>query len=116
MIRERVAWLLVRALWRLVRPATALALAVAAAPVTLVAVACAAAAWWRGWPPRRLYVAAAWSLPMVAVWLAATWLRAGSGAAQQRPRPVASVPYSRLRSHQDGAGGACRSSDRAGAA
>ena len=28
-------------------------------------------AWLRGWPPRRLYRAAAWCLPMVAVWLAA---------------------------------------------
>jgi hypothetical protein len=36
-IRERIAWLLARALWRLLRPATALVLAVAAAPVTLVA-------------------------------------------------------------------------------
>ena len=80
MIRERITWLLARALWRLLRPATALALAVAAAPVTLVAVVCAVAAWWRGWPPRRLYAAAAWCLPMVAVWLAATGLRIGASA------------------------------------
>ena len=69
-----------RALWRLLRLATVLALAVAAAPVTLVAVVCAATAWWLGWPPRRLYFAAAWCLPMVAVWLVATGLGAGAGA------------------------------------
>jgi hypothetical protein len=78
-IRERIVWLAARGLWRLLRPATALALAVAAAPVTLVAAVCAAAAWWRGWPPRRLYAAAAWCLPMVAVWLAATGLGVGAG-------------------------------------
>jgi hypothetical protein len=47
------------------------AVAVAAAPVTVVSAASAAVAWWRGWPPRRLYVAAAWCLPMLAVWLGA---------------------------------------------
>ena len=40
------------------------AVAVAAWPVTLVAVAGFAAAWLRGWPPARLYRAAARSLPM----------------------------------------------------
>lgn len=60
---------------RLVTALLAVAVAAAAAPVTLVAVCSAAVAWWRGWPPRRLYVATAWCLPMLAVWLAATWLR-----------------------------------------
>jgi hypothetical protein len=49
-----------------------LAVAIAAAPVTLVAAGAAVAGWWRGWPPRRLYLAAAWCLPMVAAWLIAT--------------------------------------------
>ncbi len=35
-------------------------------------------AWWRGWPPRRLYLAAAWCSPLAAGWLgAATWRPAG---------------------------------------
>jgi len=47
------------------------AIAVAFAPVTLVAAATAAYGWWRGWPPRRLFVAALWSLPMTLAWLIA---------------------------------------------
>jgi hypothetical protein len=73
---------LARGLWRLVKWLVTAAIAVAAAPVTLVAAGSAATAWWRGWPPRRLYVAAAWCLPMVAVWLIAVALwhpRAGGG-------------------------------------
>jgi hypothetical protein len=46
------------------------ALAVALWPITLVAVVGYAAAWLRGWPPARLRRAAAWALPMAAVWLA----------------------------------------------
>jgi hypothetical protein len=45
---------------------------VAAAPVSLVAAGAVTVAWLRGWPPRRLYRAALWCLPMVVVWLAAT--------------------------------------------
>jgi hypothetical protein len=41
-------------------------------PVTLVAAVSVAAAWRGGWQPGRLYRAAAWCLPMLAVWLAAT--------------------------------------------
>jgi len=43
--------------------------AVAAAPVTVVTVTGLALAWGQGWPPARLRRAAAWSLPMTAVWL-----------------------------------------------
>src|SRR5258708_11068176 len=51
------------------------AVAVALLPVALVAIAGYAVAWWRGWPPRRLYLAAAWCSPMAAGWLgAATFL------------------------------------------
>jgi hypothetical protein len=49
-----------------------LAIAVAAAPVSLVAVGAFASAWSGGWQPRRLMIAAAWCVPMVAVWLAAS--------------------------------------------
>jgi hypothetical protein len=41
------------------------------APVTVVAVLAAGGAWLRGWPPARIYRAAAWCIPMVVVWLAA---------------------------------------------
>jgi hypothetical protein len=46
--------------------------AAAAWPVTVPAAAGYVLAWLRGWPPVRLYRAAAWSLPMAAAWLA--WL------------------------------------------
>ncbi|HUA41165.1 MAG TPA: hypothetical protein VMA32_06360 [Streptosporangiaceae bacterium] len=60
---------------RAVRSLAAIAaalLAVALAPVTLVAAISLTAAWRNGWPASRLYRTAAWCLPMLAVWLAAT--------------------------------------------
>ena len=66
-VRRAVA----RGLFRLLRFAALAAVAIAVAPVTLAAAGSAAFGWWRGWPPRRLFAAAAWSLPMAAVWLAA---------------------------------------------
>ena len=65
---RRAAWRLV---WLVLRAGLAAAAAVALAPVTLVAAATAVYGWWRGWPPRRLYVAALWSLPMTTAWLIA---------------------------------------------
>jgi hypothetical protein len=59
---------------------------VAAAPVTVVAAVSAWVAWLRGWPPARLYREAAWLLPMVAVWLAATAVTDGA-------RRAAAAPY-----------------------
>lgn len=50
---------------------------VAAAPVTAVAAASFWLAWWRGWPPGRLYREAVWLTPMVAFWLAALWISGG---------------------------------------
>ena len=41
-------------------------------PVTLVGAVGVAVAWREGWQPGRLYRAAAWCLPMLVVWLAAT--------------------------------------------
>jgi hypothetical protein len=67
--------------------ALAAAVLVAAAPVTAVAAAGAWAAWLRGWPPGRLYRAAAWTAPMVITWLAATAVATRGGAA------VAEAPY-----------------------
>jgi hypothetical protein len=46
--------------------------ALALLPVTLVAAISVTVAWRHGWPPGWLHRAAAWSLPMLAVWLAAT--------------------------------------------
>ncbi|HEV2377932.1 MAG TPA: hypothetical protein VGS19_37950 [Streptosporangiaceae bacterium] len=46
------------------------AVLVAAAPLTLVTGVAFLGAWLRGWPPARLYRAAAWSLPMTGVYLA----------------------------------------------
>jgi len=59
----------------------------AAAPVSLVAAAAVTMAWAGGWPPRRLYRAALWCLPMVAVWVVAT------AAAAQSWWQVAAAPY-----------------------
>jgi hypothetical protein len=77
----------VRLLGRLTAVAAVVAVAVAAAPVTLVAAGAAAVAWLAGWPPRRLYHAALWCLPMVAVWVAAT------AAAARSWRQLAAAPY-----------------------
>jgi hypothetical protein len=66
---------------RLLRGATTAVLGcvlVIALPVTVIAAAAAAAAWRAGWPPARLYRAAAWCLPMTAVWLTATAIAAHS--------------------------------------
>jgi len=52
------------------------AIAVALWPVSLVAVCGYLSAWLRGWPPVRLYRAAAWALPLTAVWLAAAGIHA----------------------------------------
>jgi hypothetical protein len=70
--RSRYRWLL-----KSLRALLLAAIAIAVAPVTLVAAAALAAAWLAGWPPRRLYAAAAWTGPMVATWLAA--IAAGMG-------------------------------------
>jgi hypothetical protein len=64
------------------------ALAVAAAPVSLVAAAAVTMAWAAGWPPRRLYQAALWCLPMAAVWVAAT-----VAAAESWWQVAAAAPY-----------------------
>jgi hypothetical protein len=63
------------------------AVLIAALPATMVAVASSAIAWYRGWQPVRLYRAAAWCLPMVAVWLAVSAIHAHSlTTAAQAPR------------------------------
>lgn len=68
-------------LFRLARAVIAAAAAAAAAPVTMVTAGAMTLGWLTGWPPRRLYGAALWCLPMVVVWLAAAGadLRGNSG-------------------------------------
>jgi hypothetical protein len=72
--------LAVRAALRLLRVVVTAVLIVAAAPVSLVAGASAVLAWRAGWPPGRLYRAALYCLPMLAVWLAATAVATRSAA------------------------------------
>ncbi len=91
MIRRYLGFLMLRALarliWRLLRIAVLVAALILAAPAVLVAAYAAALAWFLGWPPRQLYRAAAWCLPMLATWLAAM-------AADGQPWPqLAAAPY-----------------------
>jgi hypothetical protein len=51
------------------------AMVIAAWPVTVVAGTGYLAAWLRGWPPARLYRAAAWTLPVSVAWLSALEVR-----------------------------------------
>jgi hypothetical protein len=76
-----------RAIGRVLRIAIIAALIIAAAPASVVAAIGAVLAWLRGWPPVRLYRAALWCLPMLAVWLAATAIASRSGSA------AAAAPY-----------------------
>jgi hypothetical protein len=67
------------------------AAAVALLPVTVTAIAAYAVAWWRGWPPRRLYLAAAWCSPLAVGWLGAAALWPG-----QLPGPYVGQWWLRL--------------------
>jgi hypothetical protein len=60
--------------------------AIAAWPVTVVTAAGYTAAWLRGWPPVRLYRAAAWSLPVTAAWLIYLEIRVPGFLAAPDPR------------------------------
>jgi hypothetical protein len=84
-IRRYLAWRfagwLLPAAWRLTKALVLAAAALAAAPATLVAAAAVTLAWRRGWPPGRLARAAAACAPMLAVWLAAIAVAAGTPAA-----------------------------------
>ncbi|MFI5067476.1 MAG: hypothetical protein ACHP9Z_26325, partial [Streptosporangiales bacterium] len=65
-----------RAAWRVLRWLVIAAVLIAAAPVTVVAAVAYTGAWLRGWPPVKLWRAAAWALPMTGVYLAARALQA----------------------------------------
>jgi hypothetical protein len=58
---------------------------VAAWPVTAVTAAAYTVAWLRGWPPVRLYRAAAWTLLPAAAWLAALEIQAPGFLAARDP-------------------------------
>jgi hypothetical protein len=60
--------------------------AIAAWPVTMVTAAGYTAAWLRGWPPVRLYRAAAWSLPVTAAWLVYLEIRVPGFLTARDPR------------------------------
>jgi Helicase HerA, central domain len=60
--------------------------AIAAWPVTVVTAAGYTAAWLRGWPPVRLYRAAAWSLPVTAAWLVTLEIQVPGFLAARDPR------------------------------
>jgi hypothetical protein len=87
------AWLKLTACLWLIRKAFRLAwwlllavAAVAAWPVTVVTAAGYVAAWLRGWPPVRLYRAAAWSLPVTAAWLITLEIQVPGFLAARDPR------------------------------
>ena len=89
-----------RIIWRLLRVTVFVAAMILAAPVVLVAAYSASLAWFLGWPPRQLYRAAAWCLPMLVVWLAAM---AASG--QPWPRLAAAPYFTWLAMWHEAAGG-----------
>jgi hypothetical protein len=87
------AWLKLTACLWLIRKAFKLAwwlllavAAIAAWPVTVVTAAGYTAAWLRGWPPVRLYRAAAWSLPVTAAWLITLEIQVPGFLAARDPR------------------------------
>jgi hypothetical protein len=82
----------VRLAGRVLRFALVGAVLVAAAPVTLVAAYSVVLAWLLGWPPRRLYTGALWCLPMVAVWLGATAVRAARAHSAEGGSPAPRSP------------------------
>ena len=69
-LRFQVLLWALRVTGRVLKWAVVAAVLIIAAPVTLVAVVAFTGAWLRGWPPARLWRAAAWSLPMTGVYLA----------------------------------------------
>ncbi len=68
-----------RALARVIGVVTSVGLLMLAWPVTLAGGYAVALAWFLGWPPRRLYRAAGWCLPMLAAWLGALAAAGDSG-------------------------------------
>ncbi|HTT53953.1 MAG TPA: hypothetical protein VMH35_21380 [Streptosporangiaceae bacterium] len=76
-----------RALARVIGGLACAGLLVLALPVTLAGGYALTLAWLLGWPPRQLYRAAGWCLPMVVAWLAALAAAGDSGP------QLAAAPY-----------------------
>ena len=104
MIRRYLGFLvlraMVRAAARVIRALVFVALILAAAPVSVVAAYSATLAWLLGWPPRHLYRAALYCVPMLATWLAATAVATRSWA-----RVATAVPAAWLAMWHDAAAG-----------
>jgi hypothetical protein len=86
-----------RGLLRLAWYAALVGAAVLLAPVTVTAAVAFWYGWWRGVPPRRVGMAAAWCAPMVAAWLiaVAAWPAPGMGGsagAGWAPYPAGAGP------------------------
>jgi hypothetical protein len=77
-VRFKILMWALRMTGRLVALAALAALLVAAAPLTLVTAVALFGAWLRGWPPAKLWRAAAWALPMTVVYLAGRAVQAGT--------------------------------------
>ncbi len=91
-----------RALARVISVLADVGLLVLALPVTLAGGYALTLAWLLGWPPRQLYRAAGWCLPMVLAWLAAL-----AAAGDSWPQ-VAAAPFTAwLRMWHDLAAGSC---------
>ena len=104
MIRRYLGFLVLRAIVRLlarvIRAVVIVGLILAAAPVSVVAAYSATLAWLLGWPPRHLYRAALYCVPMLAAWLAATAVATRSWA-----RIATAVPAAWLAMWHDAAAG-----------
>jgi hypothetical protein len=85
-----------RGLFWLARVLIVAAGAVALAPVTLVAAGAFWYGWWRGAPPRRVYLAALWCLPMAGAWLVAVavWPVRAVAASTRTAYPAGAGPGS----------------------
>ena len=85
-----------RGLFWLARVSIVAAGAVALAPVTLVAAGAFWYGWWRGAPPRRVYLAALWCLPMAGAWLVAVavWPARAVAASTRTAYPAGAGPGS----------------------
>ena len=75
-LRFQVLLWTLRTTGRVLKWAITAAVLIVAAPITVVAAVAYAGAWLRGWPPAKLWRAAAWSLPMTGVYLAGRALQA----------------------------------------
>lgn len=77
-LRLRITLWALRMAGRMLALLLLLTVLLVAAPITVVTAVAVLGAWLRGWPPVRLRRAAAWCLPMTAVYLAGKALHTGT--------------------------------------